>query len=67
MHDAHGGLSRMVNRNDDTVNAVLVGGRPVILDGKPTEILGRERTGSFLRFGRRTPAPATKGTLAHAR
>lgn len=42
------GLSRMVNRNDDAVDAVLVGGTLVVRDGVPTETLGRERTGSFL-------------------
>lgn len=42
------GLSRMVNRNDDTVAAVLVGGTVVVRDGVPTETLGTERTGSFL-------------------
>jgi N-acyl-D-aspartate/D-glutamate deacylase len=63
--EQYGGMSRMVNRNDDTVNAVFVGGRAVLLDGKPTEILGTERTGSFLRFGRRTPSPTAKGTLTH--
>ncbi len=43
------GLSRMVNRNDATVPLVMVGGRPVWRDGQPTEVLGRERTGQFLR------------------
>jgi N-acyl-D-aspartate/D-glutamate deacylase len=43
------GLSRMVNRNDDTVRAVFVAGRAVFLNGEATDILGRERTGSFLR------------------
>ncbi|EGD54746.1 N-acyl-D-amino-acid deacylase family protein [Gordonia neofelifaecis] len=43
------GLSRMVNRNDATVPAVLIGGRPVVADGKPLPILGAERTGDFLR------------------
>ncbi len=60
----YGGMTRMVNRNDETVSAVFVGGRPVFLDGAPTEVLGRERTGSFLRAGRPTPAPTTKGELA---
>ena len=32
----YGGLSRMVNRNEDTVAAVFVSGRAVFLDGKPT-------------------------------
>lgn len=53
-----GGMSRMVNRNDDTVSAVLVGGRAVFLDGAPTALLGTERTGSFLR---------AKGTDAHSK
>ena len=60
----YGGMTRMVNRNDETVSAVFVGGRPVFLDGAPTEVLGRERTGSFLRAGRPTPAPTTKEELA---
>lgn len=47
--DHYGGLSRMVNRNNDTVIAVLVGGRTVFRNGVPTDILGKERTGSFLR------------------
>jgi len=49
-------LPRMVNRNDDAVDLVLIGGRTVVRDGAPTEILGSERTGSFLRAGDRTPA-----------
>lgn len=51
------GLPRMVNRNDDAVNLVLIGGRAVVRDGIPTDVLGIERTGSFLRAGQRTPAP----------
>jgi N-acyl-D-aspartate/D-glutamate deacylase len=51
-------LPRMVNRNDDAVDLVLIGGRTVVRDGAPTEILGTERTGSFLRAGERTPAYA---------
>lgn len=46
---AYGGLSRTVNRDDQTVDAVFVSGREVFRDGQPTEILGRERTGGFLR------------------
>ncbi|SKW83026.1 N-acyl-D-aspartate/D-glutamate deacylase [Mycobacteroides abscessus subsp. massiliense] len=42
----------MVNRNDETVCSVLVGGHGVVVDGKPTEILGKERTGVFLRGAR---------------
>jgi len=65
--EQYGGLSRMVNRNDDAVQLVLIGGRPVVRDGVPTELLGTERTGSFLRAGQSTPAPRpTKSELAHA-
>jgi N-acyl-D-aspartate/D-glutamate deacylase len=44
-----GGLSRMVNRNDATVPAVFIAGRRVVADGEPTEVVGQERTGQFLR------------------
>ena len=47
--EQYGGLSRMVNRNDDTVSAVFVGGRAVFLDGHATDLVGTQRTGSFLR------------------
>jgi N-acyl-D-aspartate/D-glutamate deacylase len=60
--EQYGGLSRMVNRNDDTVSAVLVVGRAVFLNGQPTEVLGTQRTGSFLRAN--TTTPATTGTAA---
>ncbi|MHA3021449.1 N-acyl-D-amino-acid deacylase family protein [Mycobacterium sp. BMJ-28] len=50
------GLSRMVNRNEDTVRAVLVGGHTVFAAGKPTELVGRQRTGRFLRAAHRAPA-----------
>lgn len=56
--EQYGGLSRMVNRNDDTVTAVLVGGRTVFLNGQPTEVLGTQRTGSFLRANTATAATA---------
>jgi N-acyl-D-aspartate/D-glutamate deacylase len=56
--EEYGGMSRMVNRNGNTVSAVLVAGRAVVLDGKPTEVLGTERTGSFLRAETPTPAPS---------
>ncbi|MGE2835985.1 N-acyl-D-amino-acid deacylase family protein [Mycobacterium sp. SMC-4] len=63
--DIYGGLSRMVNRNDGTVAAVFVGGQAVFRDGQPTDVLGRNRTGQFLRAGNRTPAlVAKKGQLA---
>jgi N-acyl-D-aspartate/D-glutamate deacylase len=55
----YAGLSRMVNRNDGTVKAVFVGGRAVFVDGGPAEILGKLRTGRFLRANTVTPAPAT--------
>ena len=53
--DQYGGLSRMVNRNDDTVTAVFVSGHQVVANGEPTEMLGTVRTGTFLRAGRRSP------------
>jgi len=64
-------LPRMVNRNDAAVNLVLISGRTVVRDGMPTELLGAERTGSFLRTGSRTSPPtntapiATKEVLSH--
>ena len=55
----------MVNRNDDTVNAVFVGGRAVFLDGKATDLVGKQRTGRFLRAAHKAPAPtAPEGELA---
>ncbi len=56
------GLPRMVNRNDDAVPLVMISGRVVVEHGVPTDVLGTERTGSFLRVGQRVapvPAPAT--------
>jgi N-acyl-D-aspartate/D-glutamate deacylase len=53
----YAGLPRMVNRNDDAVNLVLVGGRTVVVDGRPTELLGAERTGSFMRAGSADAGP----------
>lgn len=66
--EQYAGLPRMVNRNNDTVELVLIGGRAVVRNGAPTEALGTERTGSFLRVGRATPAPGstTASELAHA-
>jgi N-acyl-D-aspartate/D-glutamate deacylase len=61
----YGGLSRMVNRNDDTVAAVLVGGKAVYLDGELTDRVGTTRTGRFLRAAHRSPAqPTQSGELA---
>ncbi len=60
-------LPRMVNRNDAAVNLVLVGGRTVVRGGVPTDLLGSARTGSFLRAGTRTAAPAShESELVHA-
>ncbi|CAA0133448.1 putative protein [Mycolicibacterium vanbaalenii] len=62
----YGGLSRMVNRNDDTVTAVFVGGRAVFLDGELTDVVGSQRTGRFLRAAHRAPALGVQeGVLAH--
>ena len=65
--EQYGGLSRMVNRNNDAVELVLIGGRAVVRNGEPTDLLGQQRTGSFLRVGRTTPAPRTmtESELAH--
>ncbi len=61
----YGGLSRMVNRNDETVNAVFVGGRAVFMGGDATELVGRQRTGRFLRAARESPVlPTEKGELS---
>jgi len=58
--EQYGGLPRMVNRNDGTVTAVFVGGRAVFLGGKPTEIVGKQRTGRFLRAAHQAPAIAAQ-------
>ena len=55
---SYGGLSRMVNRNDDTVTAVLVSGRLAFGAGKASAALGNERLGQFLRSGHRSPTLA---------
>ncbi|MEV0673760.1 amidohydrolase family protein [Mycobacterium sp. NPDC050441] len=66
--DHYGGLSRMVNRNDDTVAAVLVGGRTVFADGELTDLVGRQRTGRFLRAARHVPSiSAEESELTSAR
>ncbi|MGB3475428.1 MAG: amidohydrolase family protein [Mycobacterium sp.] len=61
--DQYGGMSRMVNRNDEAVSAVFVSGRAVVLDGQPTSVLGTQRTGSFLRADTRTPAVAAQAPV----
>ncbi|MGB1224371.1 MAG: N-acyl-D-amino-acid deacylase family protein [Mycobacterium sp.] len=64
--DQYGGLPRMVNRNDDTVTAVFVGGRAVFLGGEPTELVGTRRTGRFLRAAHSAPAVTEQESgLAH--
>ncbi len=62
----YAGLPRMVNRNDDAVNLVLIGGRTVVRDGMPTDVLGAERTGSFLRAGVPDRRQPHKSELTHA-
>jgi N-acyl-D-aspartate/D-glutamate deacylase len=46
----------MVNRNDGTVNAVFVGGRLVFAEGQATDLVGKQRTGRFLRAAHKAPA-----------
>ncbi len=60
--EQYGGLSRMVNRNGATVPLVMISGRVVVEDGEATDVLGTERTGSFLPVGERV-GPVT--TPAH--
>jgi N-acyl-D-aspartate/D-glutamate deacylase len=62
--EQYGGLSRMVNRNDDTVSAVFVGGRAVFLDGQATDVVGTQRTGSFLRANMATRASTANRSRA---
>ncbi|MFE6857225.1 amidohydrolase family protein [Nocardia sp. NPDC057668] len=50
---AYDNLSRMVNRNDATVSAVFIGGEFVFGDGVAAPVLGKRRTGRFLRAGGR--------------
>ncbi|HEX7825651.1 MAG TPA: amidohydrolase family protein [Mycobacterium sp.] len=62
--EQYGDLPRMVNRNDEAVTAVLVGGRIVFSDGEATDLVGRQRTGRFLRASHKAPAlPTEKGEL----
>lgn len=63
--DQYGGLSRMVNRNDETVTAVFVGGRAVFVAGEATDLVGNQRTGRFLRAAHNSPAlPKQKDEFA---
>ena len=46
------GLSRLVRRNDETVDAVLINGKLAVLNGLPTPELGHEPGfGRLLRAG----------------
>lgn len=60
--DQYGGLSRMVNRNDATVTAVLVGGHTVFRNGVASPLVGNTRTGRFVRAAHRVPALAADTT-----
>ena len=57
-------FSRMGNRNDDTVATVFVARRAVFIDGKPTDVVGKERTGRFLRAAHQASAPTAETELA---
>ena len=57
--EIYGGLRRMVNRNDAAVPLVMVAGQVVVRDGRPTELVGTQRTGSFLRVGQRSSIPVS--------
>jgi N-acyl-D-aspartate/D-glutamate deacylase len=47
-----GGLQRLVRRNDETINAVLINGKLAVIHGKPTSELGEQRGfGQVLRAG----------------
>jgi N-acyl-D-aspartate/D-glutamate deacylase len=59
--ESYGGLSRMVNRNDETVTAVLVSGKLAFGAGKASPELGQERFGEFLRAGSRARKLAHTG------
>lgn len=52
--ESYGGLSRMVNRNDDTVSAVLVGGQFAFGAGNAAPALGKRKFGQFLRADHRS-------------
>ena len=54
-------LSRMVNRNDDAVSAVFVGGEYVFGSGEPAPVLGARRTGRFVRAAGHASTVSTTG------
>ena len=62
--EAYGGLPRMVNRNDDTVSAVLVSGRLAFRAGQASPALGNEKLGQFLRAGRTSGTLTAPGIMA---
>jgi N-acyl-D-aspartate/D-glutamate deacylase len=50
--EGFGGLSRLVRRNDETIDAVMVNGKLAVSHGKPTRALGNEQGfGQVLRAG----------------
>ena len=50
--EGFGGLSRLVRRNDETIDAVMVNGKLAVSHGKPTDALGCEHGfGQVLRAG----------------
>ncbi|BBX43798.1 N-acyl-D-amino-acid deacylase family protein [Mycobacterium simiae] len=59
--ESYGGLSRMVNRNDETVRSVLVSGQLVFGAGQAAPNLGKQRFGQFLRAGQRIGALTPTG------
>ena len=59
-----GQMSRMVNRNDDAIRAVMVSGQTVFADGEFASSVGTTRTGSFLRAGHTTPPTIAPPTTA---
>ncbi|NLU61884.1 amidohydrolase family protein [Rhodococcus sp. HNM0563] len=66
--DEFGGLSRMVNRNDDAVTATAVAGKVVFREGSFVPGYGTSiGTGRFLRAGveERGPAPVRGTPVAH--
>jgi N-acyl-D-aspartate/D-glutamate deacylase len=44
-----GGVMRLVRRNDDAVELVLINGKAALEKGAPTSSLGREKMGRVLR------------------
>ena len=44
------------------MKAVFVGGHAVFLDGEPTVVVGKERTGRFLLAAHRASTPAVESS-----